>query len=62
MESTHCRICGHLLKVDKSVERGIGPVCWARLRREKLGSARALDKKGGPVPMHPLETEREVNG
>jgi len=34
MESTRCRVCGRPLRVPKSVERGIGPVCWARLQKE----------------------------
>jgi len=33
MESTYCRICGRLLIVQKSVERGIGPVCWDQITR-----------------------------
>jgi len=33
MESTTCRICGKPLKVQKSVERGIGPVCWAKMKK-----------------------------
>jgi len=37
MESTNCRICGRLLTNPVSVERGVGPVCWARLRRKKIG-------------------------
>ena len=36
MESTNCRICGRLLTNTKSVERGIGPVCWGRLKRGEL--------------------------
>jgi len=31
--STRCRICGRLLKVAESVDRGIGPVCWAKMHR-----------------------------
>uniref|UniRef100_A0A6M3LYZ3 Uncharacterized protein n=1 Tax=viral metagenome TaxID=1070528 RepID=A0A6M3LYZ3_9ZZZZ len=30
---TRCRVCGRLLTAPLSVERGIGPVCWARLHR-----------------------------
>lgn len=30
---TRCRVCGRLLTVKESVERGIGPVCWARIQR-----------------------------
>jgi len=36
MESTRCRICGRLLTNPKSVERGIGPVCWARLKAGQI--------------------------
>jgi len=31
---TRCRICGRLLTNLVSVERGVGPVCWARLPHE----------------------------
>jgi len=31
--SARCRVCGRLLKVAESVDRGIGPVCWARLQQ-----------------------------
>jgi len=34
MDSTNCRICGRLLTNTKSVKRGIGPVCWAALKRD----------------------------
>ena len=34
MGSTRCRVCGRLLTNPKSVERGIGPVCWVRLQEE----------------------------
>lgn len=37
METTRivkCRICGRWLTNPKSVERGIGPVCRARLLKE----------------------------
>uniref|UniRef100_A0A6M3M795 Uncharacterized protein n=1 Tax=viral metagenome TaxID=1070528 RepID=A0A6M3M795_9ZZZZ len=34
MKSTRCLICGRLLTNSKSVERGIGPVCRARLLKE----------------------------
>jgi len=30
---TRCRVCGRRLTVPKSVKRGIGPVCYARLER-----------------------------
>jgi len=40
MESTRCRVCGHPIWAPKSVERGIGPVCWARLQ-EKYASEEA---------------------
>jgi len=45
MDSTHCRICGRLLTVPKSVERGIGPVCWSRLNLDLVGEG--LLGKGG---------------
>lgn len=35
MDSTTCRICGRRLTVRESVEREIGPVCWAHLPREE---------------------------
>ena len=53
MVSTTCRICGRLLTVPKSVERGIGPVCWSRLNLELVGEGRlgkggtGLSKLGG---------------
>ncbi|HUW44785.1 MAG TPA: DUF6011 domain-containing protein [Dehalococcoidia bacterium] len=31
-KETRCRVCGRLLTVPESVDRGIGPVCWARLK------------------------------
>jgi len=30
--SARCRICGRLLRVAESVDRGIGPVCWAKMQ------------------------------
>lgn len=30
---TRCRVCGRLLTAKESVERGIGPVCWRRLKQ-----------------------------
>jgi len=30
---TRCRICGRLLTNPVSVDRGIGPVCWARIQQ-----------------------------
>jgi len=30
---TRCRVCGRLLTAPLSVERGIGPVCWAKMHR-----------------------------
>ena len=32
---TRCRVCGQPLSAKLSVERGIGPVCWARLQRNR---------------------------
>ena len=34
MGSTRCRVCGRSLRVLKSVDRGIGPVCWAKRHEE----------------------------
>ena len=36
MESTNCRICGRLLTNPKSVERGIGPICWSHRACRRL--------------------------
>ena len=30
---TRCRVCGRPLRNSESVKRGIGPVCWKRLKR-----------------------------
>jgi len=30
--STRCRICGRLLRVAESVDRGVGPICWAKMQ------------------------------
>jgi len=30
--SARCRVCGRLLRVAESVDRGIGPVCWSRMQ------------------------------
>lgn len=30
---THCRVCSRLLTAPLSVERGIGPVCLAKMHR-----------------------------
>lgn len=32
---TSCAVCGRTLKVPRSVRRGIGPVCWARMRYDR---------------------------
>jgi hypothetical protein len=54
MDSTTCRICGRRLTVRKSVEREIGPVCLAHLRRgeaalwyssARVGRAVALEEE-----------------
>lgn len=29
---TRCRVCGRLLTAPLSVRRGVGPVCWGRLK------------------------------
>lgn len=31
-----CARCGRGLKDPESVERGFGPVCWARVQAEKI--------------------------
>jgi len=31
-EVTRCRVCGRPLTNDVSVKRGVGPVCWRRLK------------------------------
>ncbi len=31
-----CSICGRRLTASTSLERGVGPVCWARLKRGEL--------------------------
>ncbi len=36
MASTTCRVCGKPLRVPKSVERGIGPKCWAKIKRGEI--------------------------
>jgi len=33
--SSRCRVCGRLLRVAESVDRGIGPVCWAGLEASR---------------------------
>jgi len=35
-EETKCRICGKRLIVSESKKRGIGPVCWGRLKRGEV--------------------------
>jgi len=30
---TRCSVCGRRLTAPVSVDRGIGPVCWARLQK-----------------------------
>jgi len=30
--SARCRVCGRLLTVPESVDRGIGPVCWSAMK------------------------------
>ncbi len=32
----NCNICGRPLTAPKSVARGVGPVCWAKLKRGEL--------------------------
>lgn len=32
---THCDICGKLLTVDASIQRGIGPVCFGKHGKDK---------------------------
>lgn len=34
--SGHCRDCGRKLEVPESIERGIGPDCWARREVERI--------------------------
>jgi len=36
MGSTTCRVCGRRLTHPESVKRGIGPVCWARIQKERI--------------------------
>uniref|UniRef100_A0A6M3ME27 Uncharacterized protein n=1 Tax=viral metagenome TaxID=1070528 RepID=A0A6M3ME27_9ZZZZ len=31
-----CRICGHPIWTDESVKRGVGPVCWGRIKRGEI--------------------------
>jgi len=48
---TRCRICGRLLTAPVSVKRGIGPVCWGRLKRgEDEGFLRARARGEGYRP------------
>lgn len=35
--ATHCCACGHALVDARSVERGIGPICWKKLGQETEG-------------------------
>lgn len=45
---TRCRICGRELTATLSVARGIGPRCWAALRRKDAQEANPLpDCYGG---------------
>ncbi len=42
-----CRICGKPLRVPLSVERGVGPRCWAALKRkESNGSSSCYGSYG----------------
>ena len=45
MDSTKCHICGRQLTNPVSVERGIGPVCWAHMKKWEVGEGRL--GKGG---------------
>ncbi len=31
--SNHCRVCGRLCTDSQSIERGVGPECWAKIAR-----------------------------
>lgn len=41
-----CRICGRWLSNPVSVERGIGPVCWARIQKGELVEKDEKDEQG----------------
>lgn len=32
--ATTCKICGRRLTNPESVKRGVGPVCWAKMKRD----------------------------
>ncbi len=34
---THCMVCGRGLSEAKSIERGVGPVCWGRVQASIKG-------------------------
>lgn len=35
METTNCGKCGRPLKDPKSIERGFGPTCWAKVQADQ---------------------------
>ena len=38
-----CRRCGKELSAKESVVRGIGPVCWARIRAQEAALERTME-------------------
>jgi len=44
-QTNKCCRCGRALKDHKSMERGMGPVCWVRARRDDLPTPYVLPDK-----------------
>ena len=42
MKSFHCLVCNRELSDPKSIDRGVGPVCWTRLKWRRLREARGI--------------------
>ena len=40
----HCQRCGRTLTNEKSIERGFGPVCWAKVKRTEEFLAKLMDR------------------
>lgn len=63
---TSCAVCGRTLTVPRSVHRGIGPVCWSRMRRERqirLDGTPVMEKdmiRPSPRPWVPVPRPEEL--
>jgi len=44
--SSTCRVCGRSLRVKVSMKRGIGPVCWKKLKRIEATNQKLDDWSG----------------